>query len=200
MARPKITIGMCSGGSIRSETATSLISNIINLAQQDMAPNLLFQVGGYVDFNRNKLLETCLNNGTTHLMFVDADMIFPNDGIFKLLQHDKDIVGANYNARLSPTSKDSNGPTVKMLVDGKPVSVTELPKGLFKCYAVATGFMMIKLDAIRKMKPPIFEAFTDKKGLHHTEDVEFCRKANELGIEVWCDESLKLGHIGQTVY
>jgi GT2 family glycosyltransferase len=166
-----------------------------------MAPNLLFQVGGYVDFNRNKLLQTCLEDkSTTHLMFIDADMIFPDDGIYRLLQHDKDIVGGNYNTRLNPTSKDFSGPTVKMLVDGEPVSMTELPKGLFKCYAIATGFMMIKLDAVREMKMPVFEAFTDDKGLHHTEDVEFCKKANEMGLEVWCDPDLEIGHIGQYVY
>lgn len=198
----KITIGICSGGSIRVETVTSLVSNMINLAQKDMAPNLLFQVGGYVDVNRNKIVEEALKQETTHLMFIDADMIFPEDGIYRLLQHKKDIVGANYNMRLDPTSGEYSGPTVKMMEKGKPVSIVKegLPKDLFKCYAIATGFMMIDMNVFKKLKMPYFDAFQDEDGTHHTEDVDFCRKVNEAGMEVWCDPTIEMGHIGSATY
>lgn len=200
--KPKITIGICCGGTIRAETVISLVSNMIDLAQRDMAPNLLLQIGGYVDFNRNKILETALKAESTHLMFIDADMSFPDDGIYRLLEADKDIIGGNYNVRLDPNSADLSGSTVKMIEKGKVVSLTKdgLPDGLFKCYSVATGFMMINLKAVKKMKYPYFEAFIDKKGMHHTEDVEFCKRANEAILEVWCDPSIKIGHIGSYAY
>lgn len=197
----KVTIGICSGGTIRVETVASLVSNLINMAQRDLAPNLLFQVGGYVDVNRNKIVEEAIKGGSTHLIFIDADMIFPEDGIFRLLEHDRDIVAANYNVRLDPTSQDISGPTVKMLVDGKSVSMVKggLPDKLFKCYAVATGFMLINLDIFKKLEKPYFDAHQEGGG-HTTEDVQFCINANKAGIEVWCDPTLKLGHIGSYVY
>lgn len=197
-----ITVGICTGGTIRTETVASLVSALINLARMDMAPNILFQIGGYVDVNRNKIVKEAHNRGTTHLMFLDADMIFPEDAMYQLLKADKDIIGGNYNSRLDPTSKEISGPTVKMLVKGKPVSLMRdgLPEGLFKCYAVPTGFMMIKMSVFDKLKKPYFESLQTPAGLHTTEDVEFCRRANKSGIEVWCDPDIKIGHIGSYVY
>lgn len=199
---PKITVGMCTGGTVRAETVTSLVSNLINCAQADMAPNLLFQIGGYVDINRNKIVEEARKSGTTHLMFVDNDMIFPEDGVMRLFKHDKDIIGANYNVRLDPTSAEASGPTVKMLQDGKPVSMLskDFPTELFECYALATGFMMINMRVFDKLKMPYFEAWQDKDGTHHTEDIDFCRKAGEAGFKVWCDPTIKMGHIGLATY
>lgn len=197
----KITIGVCTGGTLRAEMATSLYSNLINIGQTGQMANLLFQIGGYVDVNRNKIVEEAIKQGTTHLMFIDADMVFPDDGVMQLFKQDKDIIGANYNVRLDPTSPDFSGPTVKMLVDGKPVSMVnkDFPTELFECYALGTGFMMIKTEVFKKLKYPYFEAIIDRKG-HHTEDVEFCRRANEAGFKIYCDPTIKMGHIGSYMY
>jgi hypothetical protein len=209
--KPIIAIGMCSGGSNRVETTASLISNIVYLAQHGISAGLLIQIGGYVDVNRNVIIENAKKYGTTHLMFVDADMVFPEDGIMKLLKDDKDIVGGNYNARQDPISdynlapkgyQPMGGPTTKMLVDGQPVSMLaeDFPTELFKCYAVPTGFMMIKMKVFKKLEKPFFDAWIEKNGQYHTEDVDFCRKAQEAGFEVWCEPSFHIGHIGSSMY
>lgn len=198
---PKVVIAIATGGTIRIETMTSLYSNLINLAEQNIPPNLLCQVGGYKDINCNVLVDNAKKEGMSHIMFVDTDMIFPEDGIARLLAHDKDIVGANYNVRLDPTSGEFSGPTVKMLVDGKPVSMLAegFPTDLFKCYALPLGFMLVKMSVFDKLKRPYFEShiYNDK---HMTEDIDFCIKANEAGIDVWCDPTIKIGHIGSYVY
>ena len=202
MQSKKIIIGICTGGTIRAETVSSLVTNLINCAHANIPPNLLIQVGGYVAVNRNKIVEEAIKQKATHVMFIDADMIFPDTGVMTLLGRDKDVVGANYNIRLDPSSKAFSGPTVKALVDGKPVSMVskDFPKELFKCYAVATGFMMINTRIFKKLTYPWFEEYQDKDGTHHTEDVDFCRKVNEAGFDVWCDPTIKMGHIGNYVY
>ena len=60
--------------------------------------------------------------------------------------------------------------------------------------------MLIKTGVFKKLTYPYFEAFQDKDGLHHTEDVEFCKRANEAGFEVYCDPTIKMGHVGTTSY
>lgn len=202
MKDPKVTIGMCTGGTVRAETVVSLMSNYAQLSQAGYSVNVLMQLGGYVDVNRNKIVEEAQKSGTTHLMFIDADMIFPDDGIIRLFNHDKDVVGANYNVRLDPTSKEASGPTVKMLVKGQPVSLVKggLPDDLFKCYALATGFMLINMKVFEKLEKPYFDAWQEPNGRHHTEDVDFCKKVNEAGLEVWCDPTIVMGHVGSTIY
>ena len=32
------------------------------------------------------------------------------------------------------------------------------------------------------------------------EDLSFCLRARELGAEIWCDSTIKLGHVGTAVY
>ncbi len=202
MVQPKITVGVCTGGNIRAETVSSLFSNLINMGHQNVAPNLLIQIGGYVAINRNMLVATAIEQGSTHLMFVDADMLFPPDGIMRLLKHNKDIVAANYNVRVDPQSNDAGGPTVKMMVDGVVVSMTGdgVPDSLFKCYGLGTGFMLIKLDVFKKLKKPWFKSVQDKNLVHTTEDIYFCQQANKAGIKIYCDPTIKMGHIGSTVF
>jgi hypothetical protein len=197
-----LTLGICSGGTIRAETTAALVQNIIYLAQHDISTTLVIQIGGYVAVNRNTIADIALTNGTTHLMFIDADMIFPPDGIMKLIEADKPVAGANYNVRLDPTSKILSGPTVQMMVDGRPVALEKggLPEGLFQCYALATGFMLIDLSVFKKLRTPYFVSKQDKQNNHTTEDIYFCQQLYKKGIEIWCDESIKIGHVGSYVY
>lgn len=168
----------------------------------DTIPNILFQIGGYVDLNRNKIIDTALKNKASHVMFIDADMTFPEDGILKLLNQKKPIIGGNYNVRLDPYSKSGTGPVTKMKVDNEVVSMLakDFPTEPFQCYAIATGFMLIDLSILKKMDKPYFRAWIDANENHYTEDVQFCHDANEAGFEVWCDPTIKIGHIGSTVY
>lgn len=199
----KLVIGVCSGGTMRVETVASLFTAMFRYAREtDSMPNLLFQIGGYVDINRNKIIQEAQKAQATHILFVDNDMIFPEDAILTLMNRNKDIIGANYNVRLDPTSEVLSGPTTKMLVNGVPVSMMDqdFPTKIFKCYAVATGFMMVKMKVFNKLQVPYFDAWIDENNNHSTEDVDFCRKAGEKGFEIFCDPTIKMGHIGSYTY
>jgi len=64
---------------------------------------LLFQNQGTLIVNqRQELAQASLDAGATHILFIDADMRFPKDAIFRLLQRDEDIVAANYSTRKLP--------------------------------------------------------------------------------------------------
>lgn len=196
----KLVIGICSGGTVRAETVMSLIGGIYYLGEKNIAANILMQIGGYVALNRNKIIDEAIKADATHVMFLDADMMFPKEGFYKLIKDNKDIVAGNYNVRKDPASKNTGGSTVKMMVDKQIVSVTEVPDKLFKCYAAPTGFMLIKLDIFKKLKRPYFVEWETPEGLHTTEDIEFCKRANDAGISIYCEPEIKIGHIGTIAY
>lgn len=196
----KVLIAMATGGTIRSETVSSLFGAIDVLRQKDVALALSIQVGGYVARNRNELAKTAVEGEFTHLMFIDNDMIFPPHGIMRLIDHDKDIVGAPYNARGIPGQPVVS--TIKMgddFTSGNTVA-HEMPKGLFKCSGMGTGFLLIKTPVFDKLKKPYFVAFEDPSGEHHTEDIEFCHKARKAGFDIWASPTISLGHVGTKVY
>src|SRR6185312_12880780 len=47
-----------------------------------------------VAHNRNDLVKNCRQNGATDILWVDADIRFPANGILRLMSYDKDIVCA----------------------------------------------------------------------------------------------------------
>ena len=167
-------------------------------------------VGGYAAYNRNTAAKKALENNSTHLMFIDHDMIFPPDGLSKLIAHDKDIILANYNTRgVHQETVGENGEkrialasTLKM---GKKdayeqVDVDSLPKDeIFEVAAGGTGFMLIKTEVFKKLPYPWFVA-SEEGRVWTTEDIFFCELAKEHGFKIWCDPSIEMGHMGEYTY
>lgn len=194
MPDTKITIGVLSQGILKTEMASSLIMAVNSI----FCPlHVLFYQGAYVHDNRNQVVDAAIKEGSTHLMFIDYDQTFPVDGIATLLSRNKDIVGGCYNKRILPLQT-----TVMACVDGSQprlLNPDEVPKELFRCNTVPTGFMLINMDVFKKMPPPYF-SFDPLDEKLVGEDVYFCRKAGKYGIEVWCDPTIRIGHIGDYVY
>ncbi len=194
MPDTKLTIGVLSPGTLKTAMAPSLI---MALYETHIPLNILFYQGAYIHDNRNKLIAAAQKEGSSHLMFIDYDQTFPADGILTLLSRDKDIIGGCYNKRTFPLQT-----TVMASMNGKEVRLlepSEIPNVPFRCNVVPTGFMLIKLEAIKKIPEPYFW-FDWMNEKIVGEDVYFCRKANENGVEVWCDPTLKIGHVGEYVY
>lgn len=189
-----VLVGMCCGGAVEAQTIMSLLGL---LTQEDVAFSL--QIGGYKPHNMNKLVAEAKRLECTHLLSIDPDMVFPSDGLSKLLKHNKDIVGANYMARGTPETQHAPYSTVKFEKDGKYVQVEakDFPKKLFECAAVGLGFTLIKLSVFDKFREPYFETTEPP---FSTEDMVFCANAKHLGHKVYCDPTIQVGHIGKYVY
>lgn len=192
-------IGMATGGTIRAETVPCLVSAIEVLKGNGVGVALDLEIGGYVARNRNLLVKTAQEKHMDYIMFIDNDMLFPASGIQRLLDSDKDIVAANYNARGIPDKPVIS--TLKMVdyrieENKNKVMPVDIPAQLFKCWALGTGFMLIKMSVFDKLPQPYFVEYEDEEGEHHTEDVEFCTRAHDAGFDVWCLPSIKMKHIG----
>lgn len=192
-------IGIICGGTVRAELLPCLVGAMEVLKGHGVGVNLACQVGGYAAQNRNELTKLAQSHKCDYLMFIDNDMIFPNSGIQRLLDADKDIIGVHYNARPKPgatqlvstvkTDDPWNEANFGKVVNG-------LPAQMFKCFSVGTGFTLIKMGVFDKIDYPWFESGETKEWGPFTEDVDFCRKANAAGIEVWCNPTIEMKHIG----
>ena len=183
----KILICVPSGDSIRTETVAQLYLTNNRLLSEDYQVDLYFPMGNVIR-NRNQAAEMSLD--FDYLMFIDSDMIFPPDGVVKLLKADKDIIGANYKVR---NVEKSN--VVRFMEDGKLV-MKEIPSSLFECYGIGAGFLLIKTAVFSKLTKPYF--FVDMfQGEQMGEDIYFCRNAQQAGFQVWCDPTIELQHISK---
>lgn len=181
---------------IRMETVMTLLS--LTLKNKDIK-GVTIERGAYIHINRDKIILKALKTDYTHVFFIDTDVCFSSSVLERLLSRNKDIVGAIYNLRKLPLE-----PIIRMTNDkGEMVSgkQEDLPKDLFKAYALGTGCMLIKLDVFRNIKRPWFfyEKWDDEnEGMG--EDIWFCKRAHEAGYDVFCDPTVQIGHIGNQVY
>jgi hypothetical protein len=188
----KIGIGLPSTGVMRVETAASLISII---ATSKIYTQVMFTKGSVIPQSRNKLVKDSIREGFTHIFFIDTDMILPPDTLTRLLSHKKPIVAASFNFKKLPLSS-----VVKLMGKNGEIVGGELPSELFECYAIGTGCSLIDVSVFKEIDHPWFLFDYDKDGELITEDVFFCDKARAKGFSIWCDPSIKTGHIGDYVY
>ena len=155
---------------------------------------LLFQNQGTLIVNqRQELAQASLDVGATHILFIDADMRFPKDAIFRLLQRYEAIVAVNYSTRklpLQPVAFRDDTTTERVYTEQDDT-------GLESVAAIGMGLMLIKAEVFQKMpKPWFFVPY--QNGIYTGEDIFFCRTAREFGFEVLLDHDLskEVRHIG----
>ena len=160
-------------------------------------PNVL------VHFAREQICKKAVELNYDYVCMVDDDMNGPDDMWDRLLAHDVDIV-----APLSFTRQGKHLPVVygmiHKFVEGmgfQPISthfILNYPRNtLFECAATGFGAVCIKTDVLKRVPPPWFFTFKDDGTKGTGEDIWFCRlMAEKGGARIFCDSSIKMGHLG----
>jgi GT2 family glycosyltransferase len=154
---------------------------------------------------REKLAQVALKEGCDAVLFIDSDMRFPHDLITIMLSREVDIVGVNAVTRRKPSF-----PTAKLLVkseDEKGIrhhwsNVDSRGKeGMEVVTAVGFGAVMIRKKVFETLTVPWFDAGWGPTGVVG-EDVFFCVKAGDAGIDTYVDHelSMHIRHIGTHEY
>lgn len=185
--KAKVVIGMPVSDSVAMKAKTALAIGQ-TILKSKVVVDYILKISCDIVANRTALVKDALAQGATHLLFVDSDMLFPPDALEKMLSHDKDIVGVEYNKRQFPL---------------EPVFVQPNKQDtLYKSQVVGTGLMLIKLSIFKKMvNDPWFSFGRNAQGETTLgEDVWFCRTAGDAGFEVWVDPTIKVFHLGEFGY
>jgi hypothetical protein len=116
-----------------------------------------------------------------YIMWIDSDMIFKPEDFWKLIKNDVDIVSGC--AKMNPNSY-----ALEVYQDRLPVN------GLIEVKWVGMAFMLVKKGVFEKVESPWFQTkVVDGKLV--TEDIYFCKKAQEAGYKIWIDPTVNIGHI-----
>lgn len=181
---------------VKARTAFSLVHAVKDLP---FKVDMILRMGCDIVGSRVWLAKQAIEYGATHVLYVDSDMFFPPIGpnnespIKRLVDNDKDIVGAPYNFRSVNTRN-----TAKPKDENQKVEDME---ELFKCSTMGTGFLMIKTEVFKKLPEPWFQFGRGEDGeLVYGEDTWFCHLAQEAGYDVWADPKLGVKHIGDYNY
>jgi hypothetical protein len=197
----RISLGIITREDVNIETVACLM-HMLQCSPHEFHLNL--RKGTYVQEMRNDCVKEARSVNADYLFFIDSDMIFPGDGLNRLLAHNKDIIGGMYNMKQLPlvtTIKLCNDKGERLFLKPEDIpSTLDIPKDrIFKVYGIPTGFLLIKLSAIEDLENP-FDFDRDENGLIIGEDINFCIKCKEIGLDIWCDPTIQIGHIGSYVY
>ena len=153
-----------------------------------------------------------LNNDSTHLMFIDADIGWEPWHLLVMLNADKDVIGGLYPMKSLP---------IKWCVNGFDGAKTSEDGHLQEVSKTGTGFLLIKREVFEKLnKHPHVIPFKNDIGLdpaldahmktyfdtgvrenrYYSEDWAFCENWRDLGGEVWVDKRVLLKHSGTYVF
>lgn len=164
----------------------------------------LMMTNTYISQARQDLVNEALERGSHYVLFIDADMRFPPDALIRLLAREKEVVGVNYSTR----SKTPQFVAIKqrevIYQDARANRCPTLPEstGVEKVHALGGGFLLIKAGAFQKIEAPYFQLTVNEDGTVLGEDVFFCRKLEDAGIDVWVDHDLSklISHVGSFEY
>jgi GT2 family glycosyltransferase len=199
----KITLAICTNREVKARTVASLLEMVSHSKGIDF--HILVASRGFtIAENRNYCVVQAQRAESDYLLFIDDDMTFPKDTLEKLLATGKQIIGVNSYSRCLPPSStvglaDKEGEY--MHPDRHPAFELKIPKELFKAYFVGTGVMLIDMKVFDEITTPYFAFSVDEHGqVANGEDGSFCDKAKKMGIDIWCDPTIPIGHIGEMEY
>ena len=138
----------------------------------------------------------------THLLWLDADVSIPIEGLKSLLSHHVDVVGAPIPIK----KQNSNACAVKDVYE-------ELTPYLCKAKAAATGALLMSrksIEALVKLSDWYYDEERSERKIFNvfgvgirekeymSEDWYICYKLRELGFEIYVDSSFPVTHMGVT--
>ena len=164
---------------------------------------------------RNLLTNEFLRSDCTHLLWIDADIGWEPDAIWRMMDSGKDIIAGVYPKKCLPIAWPMN-----FMTQGQNEPLPTCPETSFiRVKDAPTGFMMIRrnvIEALLARHPEwackfsggdspvhgfaLWEAFIDSDGMYLSEDFGFCRRAQAAGFEVWVDPAIRLSHTGAATY
>jgi hypothetical protein len=213
LAGRKVMIGLPTYDyKVSSKLAISLASFCVQATQHGVDIQVCNISGcSVVSRVRNLIATEFLNSDCTDLMFIDSDINFNAEDIFRLMAWSSDskkgiVAGI-------PVARKKGQVYFSTLDTDETNSIFMDKMGLVRAKRVATAFMMVRkevFESLRDAHPEwvyhdeknkgdttiCFFDFALKDGQYIGEDYLFCDRAREQGFEVWIDPTIKLGHMG----
>ena len=189
----RILIGIPSySGEIPIELVGSLFMIALNTKFE---LSIMFTERTLVERARNVLAKQAIDENYDYLLFIDDDMVPPEDVVDVFVKAGKDVICAPYPDRV-------RGAQLQVFKNGR---LKEVPK-LMQIDKCGMGCTLIKTRVLSRLymkhcgRPFEFhKEIKDGKTEHFGEDTMFCERAVKEGFEIWCTPEVRPVHIGKPV-
>ncbi len=187
-AKLRVAIGIPSLDTVYADFTWSLINLCMFSQSNGIETIIINQKSSIIEVGRCYIADTAIQMDADKLWYIDTDMVFPINTLMRLLQHDKDIVSANYAERREPFT-------------GVNRKIKDETGDLVKLEWAATGCLLIDTSVFHNISWPPFHV-TWPQNDYRGEDLYFSDLVRKAGYDIWCDRKLskEIGHIGSTTH
>lgn len=187
----KLLVAVPSLDYVHVDFERSLINLLLKLKDDGIPFEVVIQSGTLVYVARDKLACHAINNGFTHVLWLDSDMIFQPEVFEDLLDTGKEFVSGVYQARRPGFSSC----IFKQCYDLNHIErFTEYPKDTFEIGGCGFGCVLISVELLKAVQMHYGTCFCPLKDFG--EDISFCNRLHELGYKLYAEPTVRLGHIG----
>lgn len=154
---------------------------------------------------RNDLTRKAIDGGFDRILWLDSDMVFePN--LMEQFSARLDT-GLEFVSGLYFTRKGKTKPVVYKTCGSYerkgqliPFASTyeDYPDHLFEIAAAGFGGVMMTTDLVKRIWEKFGYPFSPILGFG--EDLSFCVRVSRLGVKMYCDPAIKLGHVGYKTF
>lgn len=172
------------------------VRSLTELESQLRADNVWFEIkiisGTLVHTARDRLAQHAVKHHFDEVLWIDDDMVFDCHLYEDLKMCGKDMVCGLFVSRHFPYVSC----LFRSLIPVERISV--YPDEAFKVSGCGFGCVLMKTQLLADvMNNNGGKCFVPDQKLG--EDVAFCQRATNLGYEIWCEPTARVGHVGRIV-
>lgn len=151
--------------------------------------------GTLVYMARDKIAGIAVNEGYTHVLWLDSDMVFNDKLLEDLMMCKKPFVSCVYQGR-----RPGYHSCIFKSIDLTHVErFEEYPREPFEIEGCGFGAVLMETDILKAVFNNFKTCFTPLPSLG--EDIAFCFRARDLGYKLYAEPNCQLGHVGHiTIY
>ena len=186
----KLMVAVPTTDYVHADFMKCLVKLSMHLAKCGVDVDVHIVGGTLVYIARNRLAGRAISLGYTHVLWLDSDMTFDENILDDLLFCGKDMVCGAFVMR-----RPQWGPCVYTSIkeDGSLEKVREFGTEPFRVAGCGFAVVLTKVDLLKAVYDHVGTTFKPMEAL--AEDIAFCWRVNEIGGEIWCEPTVRPGHI-----
>ena len=186
----KLMVAVPTTDYVSAEFMRCLVNLSMKLVKDGVDADVRVVGGTLVYIARNKLAAIAIEHGYDQVLWLDSDMVFGENIVDDLLFCGKEMVCGVFVSR-RPQYKPC---VYSDITDpGNMIKVEHFGTQPFRVDGCGFATVMTSVELLKAVRDRFGPPFQPNE--KYGEDLAFCDRVKQLGREIWCDPTVRPGHI-----